>query len=134
MSKHVTTPPAAPRARRKVSLVVSNRPVDRVVLRGTLKRLGYAVELCDEADALSASERLKPHLVVIDAGPDTILPESLLTALDGPARPIVLLVGGDVKDVEALPGDPRIDAAICRPISLDKFVTALARAGSPARG
>lgn len=85
---------------RKKILVIEDDPVARAALHGQLKAQGYAVALAaDAASAMTAANRQRPDLVLLDlglpGGDGFLVMERLAANLQLAATPVVVITGHD---------------------------------------
>jgi two-component system KDP operon response regulator KdpE len=111
-------------ARRAVILVVDDEPAIRRLLRTSLTGQGYdVVEAEDAAAALSAAEREKPDLVILDLGlPDQPGIEVIRGLRQRSTLPIIVLSVRDDErgKVDALDGGA--DDYVTKPFGVDELV------------
>ena len=107
------------------ALVIAERAVDRIVLGRFVALSGVAVRESDPAGANDALSARELDLVLVDAGPADRLH---LPLIDGPAlpnHPAIFVIASNPEVARQMNGDPRIDAAICKPLTTDKIVPAI---------
>jgi CheY-like chemotaxis protein len=123
-SQEKSAPTVRPNTRLN-ALVIAERAVDRIVLGRFVALSGAAVSETDPAGALAALSARALDLVLVDAGPTDRMHLSLL---DGPAlpnHPAIFVIASSPEVARQMNGDPRIDAAICKPVTTDKIVPAI---------
>jgi CheY-like chemotaxis protein/anti-sigma regulatory factor (Ser/Thr protein kinase) len=111
-------------------LVVDDHAASRLVMRTILAAAGYRVlEAADPREALAVFERHRPALVISDLnmpnGGGQGLMFRLATLMPG-VRPHLIVISAD----DVLPDDPLhgvIDASLCKPISVEAVLGAVAQ-------
>lgn len=107
------------------ALIVADRAVDRIVLGRFVGLAGVAAKEVEPAAAEASLTSSAFDIVMIDAGPANDLHLPIVDGMAGRARPATFVVFSSSEVARQMNGDPRIDVAICKPVTTDKIVPAI---------